>query len=51
MKEGGFRSSIKKKLCTIRRVGCWNRLPREAVDVPSPEVFMVTLDRALSNVI
>jgi len=28
-----------------------NRLPREAVDAPSLEVFQVRLDRALSNLI
>ena len=25
---------------------CWNRLPKEAVDAPSLEVFMARLDRA-----
>ena len=29
----------------------WNRLPREAVDVPSLEVFKVRLDGALSNLV
>jgi len=27
----------------------WNRLPREAVDAPSLEVFMTSLHEALSN--
>ena len=29
----------------------WNRLPREAVDAPSLEVFKVRLDEALANLI
>ena len=29
----------------------WNRLPREAVDAPSLEVFKARLDGALSKVV
>ena len=29
----------------------WNRLPREAVDAPSLEVFKARLDEAFSNLI
>ena len=32
-------------------VGHWTRLPREAVDAPSLEVFKVRLDGALSDLI
>jgi len=35
----------------MRVVRHWHRLPREAVDVPSLEVFKVSLDGALSNVL
>ena len=35
----------------MRAVRHWNRVAREAVDVPSLEVFKVRLDGALSNVI
>jgi len=35
----------------MRVVGHWNRLPREAVDVPSLEIFKVRLDEALSNLV
>ncbi|KAK4822831.1 hypothetical protein QYF61_020125 [Mycteria americana] len=51
LKEGRFRSDIRKKYFTMRVVRHWNRLPREAVDAPSLEVFKVRLDGALSNLI
>ncbi|KFW71160.1 hypothetical protein AS28_13214, partial [Pygoscelis adeliae] len=51
LKEGGFRLDIRKKFFTMRVVRHWNRLPREAVDAPSLEVFKARLDGALSNLI
>jgi len=36
---------------TERVVRCWNKLPREAVDAPSLEVFKTRLDGALGNLI
>jgi len=51
MKEGRFRSDIRTKFFTLRVVRHWNRLRREAVDVPSLEVFKDRLDGALSNVV
>ena len=33
---------------TVGMVRCWNRLPREAVDAPSLEVFKARLDGALA---
>ncbi|KFM03101.1 hypothetical protein AS27_13132, partial [Aptenodytes forsteri] len=51
LKEGRFRLDIRKKFFTTRVVRHWNRLPREAVDAPSLEVFKARLDGALSNLV
>ena len=51
MKEGRFRLDIKGKFFTMRVVRCWNRLPREAVDAPSVEVFKTRLDGALGSLL
>jgi len=51
LKEGRFRLDIRKKSFTTRVVRHSNRLPREAVDVPSLEVFKDRLDGALSSLI
>jgi len=34
-----------------REVRCWNRLPREAVDAPSLEVFKARFDGALGHLV
>ena len=47
LKEGTFKLDIRGKFFTMRVVKCWNRLPREVVDVPSLEVFKAGLDGAL----
>ena len=49
--EGRFRLDIRKTFFTLRVVKPWPRLPREAVDVPSLEMFKVRLDGVLSNLI
>ncbi|KFP18130.1 hypothetical protein Z169_02703, partial [Egretta garzetta] len=51
LKEGRFRSDIRKKFFTMRAVRHGNRLPREFVDAPSLEVFKARLDGALSNLV
>ncbi|KFW71842.1 hypothetical protein AS28_03541, partial [Pygoscelis adeliae] len=51
LKEGRFRLDIRKNIFTVRVVRHWNRLPREAVDAPSLEVFNTRLDGALSNLV
>jgi len=51
LKEGRFRSDIRKKFCTMRVVRHWKRFPREAVAAPSLAVFKDRLDGALSNLV
>ncbi|KFQ96936.1 hypothetical protein Y956_09121, partial [Nipponia nippon] len=51
LKKGRFRLDIRKKFFTMGVVRHWSRLPREAVDAPSLEVFKARLDRALSNLV
>ncbi|KFZ67303.1 hypothetical protein N338_12318, partial [Podiceps cristatus] len=51
LKEGRFRLDIRKKFFTVRVVRHWHRLPRDAVDAPSLEVFKARLDRALSSLV
>jgi len=49
LRESRFRLGIRKKIFIVRVVKHWNRLPREAVEVPSLETFKARLDGALSN--
>jgi len=51
VKEGRFRLDMKNKFFTMRVMRHWQRLPREAVDVPSLAVFKARLDGALSNLL
>ncbi|PKU35455.1 rna-directed dna polymerase from mobile element jockey-like [Limosa lapponica baueri] len=51
LKEGRFRLDIRKKFFTVRVARHWNRLPREAVDAPSLEVFKTRLDGALNKLV
>ncbi|KFQ29443.1 hypothetical protein N332_12663, partial [Mesitornis unicolor] len=51
LEKGRFRLDIRKKFFTVRVVRHWHRLPREAVDAPSLEVFKARLDRALGNLV
>jgi len=51
LKEGRFRLDIRKKFFTMSVVKHWHRLPREAVDAPSLEVFKARLDAAMSNLV
>ncbi|KFW74061.1 hypothetical protein N305_13124, partial [Manacus vitellinus] len=51
LKNSRFRLHIRKKFFTVRVVRHWNRLPKEAVDAPSLEVFKARLDGVLSNLI
>ncbi|KFV95083.1 hypothetical protein N326_12826, partial [Eurypyga helias] len=51
LKGGRFRLDIRKKFFPERVVKHGNRLPKEAVDAPSLEVFKARLDEALSNLV
>jgi len=51
LKEGRFKLDIRNKLFTVRVVRHQHRLPREAADAPSVEVFKTMLDRSLSNLV
>ncbi|KFQ84456.1 hypothetical protein N337_12680, partial [Phoenicopterus ruber ruber] len=51
LKEGRSKLAIRKKFFIMRVVRHWSRLPREAVDAPSLEVFKGRLDGALSNLV
>ncbi|GAB0180134.1 hypothetical protein GRJ2_000478700 [Grus japonensis] len=51
LREGRFRLDIRKKFFSVRVVRHWHRLPREAVDAPSLEVFKARLDEALGNLV
>ncbi|KFW75979.1 hypothetical protein N305_04881, partial [Manacus vitellinus] len=49
--EGRFRLDIRRKYITVRVVRHWNRLSREAVDVPCLEMFKARLDGALCKLV
>ncbi|KFO70136.1 hypothetical protein N303_05379, partial [Cuculus canorus] len=51
LERGRFRLDIRRNFFTMRVVRHWHRLPREAVDVPSLEVFKARLDGALSSLV
>ncbi|KFO71030.1 hypothetical protein N303_09220, partial [Cuculus canorus] len=51
LERGRFRLDIRKNFFTMRVVRHWKRLPREAVDAPSLEVFKARLDGALGSLI
>jgi len=51
LREGRFRLDIRKKFFAMKLVKHWNGLPRQIVEAPSLEIFKVTLDGALSNLV
>ncbi|GAB0178953.1 hypothetical protein GRJ2_000360600 [Grus japonensis] len=49
--QGRFRLHIRKNFFTKRLVRHWNRLPREVMERPSPEVFKKLVDMALQDMV
>jgi len=49
--KSDFGSTGWRVFFTERVARCWHRLPTDAVDVPSLEVFNARLDGALGNLI
>ncbi|KFV74357.1 hypothetical protein N308_07999, partial [Struthio camelus australis] len=45
-----FRLNLRKNFFTVRVPEHWHRLPREAVESPSLEIFKTRLDVILGNV-
>ncbi|KGL78541.1 hypothetical protein N309_15581, partial [Tinamus guttatus] len=46
-KHQKFHSNLRKNFLTVRGTEPWNRLPREAVESPSLEIFKTRLDATL----
>ncbi|KFV74415.1 hypothetical protein N308_04920, partial [Struthio camelus australis] len=46
-----FHLNLRKNFFSVRVTEHWNRLPREAVESPSLEIFQTHLDAILGNVL
>jgi len=46
-----FQLNMRKNFFTLRVTEHWNRLPREAVDSPSLEIFKILLDKVVCSLL
>jgi len=51
LEQGKFHTNMRKNIFTVRVTKHWNRLPREAVESPSMEIFKTHLDICLCNML
>jgi len=51
LKPRKFRLNMRKNFFTLRVIEPWNRLPREAVESPSLEIFRTCLDELLCSLV
>ncbi|KFV75624.1 hypothetical protein N308_00136, partial [Struthio camelus australis] len=49
LKHRRFHLNMRKNFFTVRVTEPWSRLPREAVESPSLEIFKTRLDAILGN--
>jgi len=51
LKHRKFRLNMRKNFFPLRVTEPWNRMPREAVDSPSLEIFKTSLDEVLCSLL
>jgi len=51
LKHRKFRLNMRKNFFRLRVTEHWNRLPREAVESPSLEIFNTCLDKVLCSLL
>jgi len=51
LKQTKFRLNMRKNFFALRVTEPWNRLPREVVESPSPEIFKTRLDKVLCSLL
>ncbi|KFV78341.1 hypothetical protein N308_11969, partial [Struthio camelus australis] len=51
LKQRKFHLNLRKNFFTVRVTEQWTRLPREAVESPSLEIFKTRLDVILGNML